>query len=129
MSLKLGFWIPILKRIPDSLSYISDSKARHSAFQKQIFPDSEFHQQKFLGFRNLDSLIWVEKVNMSTAASPRPPSLGRFRAGIHLGNLQFNREEKSLRHVAKVAKFLDDNKPKNSHLKLFLTSSILFSFN
>ena len=27
---------------------------------------------------------------------------------------QFNREEKSLRHVAMVAKFLDDNKPKTS---------------
>ena len=39
--------------------------------------------------------------------------------------------EKSLRHVAMVAKFLDDNKPK-IHLKgkfaLFQTSSILFSF-
>ena len=41
------------------------------------------------------------------------------------------REEKSLRHVAMVAKFLDDNKPKR-HLKggftLFQTSSILFNF-
>ena len=40
-------------------------------------------------------------------------------------------EEKSLRHVAMVAKFLDDNKPKKS-LKslsaLFQTSPILFSF-
>ena len=42
-----------------------------------------------------------------------------------------NREEKSLHHVAMVAKFLDDNKPKR-HLKsgfaLFQTSSILFNF-
>ena len=42
-----------------------------------------------------------------------------------------NREEKSLRHVAMVAKFLDDNKPKR-HLKSgfaqFQTSSILFDF-
>ena len=42
-----------------------------------------------------------------------------------------NREEKSLRHVAMVAKFLDDNKPKR-HLKSgfaqFQTFSILFSF-
>ena len=42
-----------------------------------------------------------------------------------------NREEKLLRHVAIIAKFLDDNKPKTS-LKsafvLFQTSSILFSF-
>ena len=42
-----------------------------------------------------------------------------------------NRQEKSLRHVAVVAKFLDDNKTK-IHLKskfaLFQTSSILFNF-
>ena len=40
-------------------------------------------------------------------------------------------EEKSLRHVAMVAKFLDDNKPKR-HLKcgfvLFQTSSSLLNF-
>ena len=42
-----------------------------------------------------------------------------------------NREEKSLRHVAMLAKFVDDNKPKR-HLKsgfaLFQTSSILINF-
>ena len=42
-----------------------------------------------------------------------------------------NREETSLRHVALVAKFLDDNKPKR-HLKsgfaLFQNSSMLFNF-
>ena len=42
-----------------------------------------------------------------------------------------NREEKSLRHVVMVAKFLDDNKPK-IHLEikfaLFQTSSMLFNF-
>ena len=42
-----------------------------------------------------------------------------------------NREEKWLYHVAMMAKFLDDNKPKR-HLKsgfaLFQTSSILFNF-
>ena len=46
-------------------------------------------------------------------------------------NLINNREEKSLRHVAMVAKFLDDNKPK-CHLKsgfaLFQSSLILFNF-
>ena len=46
-------------------------------------------------------------------------------------NTFYNREEKSLRRVAMVAKFLDDNKPK-CHLKsgfaLFQTSSILFNF-
>ena len=40
------------------------------------------------------------------------------------------REEKSLRHVAMVAKFLDDNKPKTSReFTLFQTPSILFNFN
>ena len=42
-----------------------------------------------------------------------------------------NREEKSLRHVDMVAKFLDDKQQK-IHLKsifaLFQTSSILFNF-
>ena len=41
------------------------------------------------------------------------------------------REEKSLRHVAMVAKFLDDNKSKRhskSGFELFQTSSILFNF-
>jgi len=41
-----------------------------------------------------------------------------------------NREEKQLRHIAMVAKFLADNKPKKS-LKslfpLFQTSTILFN--
>ena len=42
-----------------------------------------------------------------------------------------NREEKSLRHVAMVARFRDDNKPKTSlksKFALFQTSSILFNF-
>ena len=40
------------------------------------------------------------------------------------------REEKSLRRVAVVAKFLDDNKPKTSReFTLFQTLSILFNFN
>ena len=34
-----------------------------------------------------------------------------------------NREEKSLRHVAMVAKFLDDNKPKTSLKKRIRTVS------
>ena len=41
------------------------------------------------------------------------------------------REEKTLRHVAMVAKFLDDNKPIKSLKKLFVlfqTLPILFSF-
>ena len=54
---------------------------------------------------------------------------------IEFINLSFlpntNREEKSLRHVSMVAKFLDDNKTKKSLKSLFAlfqTSSILFSF-
>ena len=42
-----------------------------------------------------------------------------------------HRVEKSLHHIATVAKFLDDNKPKpslKSEFALFQTSSILFSF-
>ena len=42
-----------------------------------------------------------------------------------------DREEKSLRHVAMVAKFLDDNRPiksLKSLFALFKTSPILFNF-
>ena len=46
LSVQLGFWIPIIDEILDSLSCILDSKARDSRFQKKNFP------------RNLDSLIW-----------------------------------------------------------------------
>ena len=49
--------------IPDSLSCIPDSKAQgswssipHST--GKIFPDSVFHKQKFLGFRNPDSITY-----------------------------------------------------------------------
>ena len=42
LSVELGFWIPIVSGIPDSLSRIPDSKAQ----------DSGFHEQKFPGFRN-----------------------------------------------------------------------------
>jgi len=59
--------------------------------------------------------------------------LGQSGVELHYGAffLQCNGEGKSLRHVAMVAKFLDDNKSKR-HLKsgfvLFQTSSILFNF-
>ena len=46
--MELGFWIPILSRILDSLTCTPDSKPQ----------DSGFHKQKFHGFRNPDSLTW-----------------------------------------------------------------------
>ena len=46
--LGLGFRISIVNRIPESLSWIVDSKAR----------DSGFHYQKFPGFRNPICLTW-----------------------------------------------------------------------
>ena len=50
LSVEPGFWIPILSRIPDSLSCIPDSKARDSGLHKQNFPG--FHRQKSPGLRN-----------------------------------------------------------------------------
>ena len=38
LSVKLGFWIPVVTEIPDSFSCIPDSKAKDSGFQKQNFP-------------------------------------------------------------------------------------------
>ena len=42
LSVERGFWILIVRGIPDSLSCIPDSKAQ----------DSKFYKQKFPGFRN-----------------------------------------------------------------------------
>ena len=49
LSVEFRFRIPIVSLIPDSLSYIPDFNAH----------DSGFHMQKFLGFQNLDSRIWI----------------------------------------------------------------------
>ena len=49
-SVELGFRIPIISGIPDSLSCIPDSKAQYSGF----------HKQKFPRFRNPDSLTCGE---------------------------------------------------------------------
>ena len=40
LSVELGFWIPIVSGIPDSLSCIPDSKAQDSEFHNQKFPNS-----------------------------------------------------------------------------------------
>ena len=56
LSVKLGFWSPIVSRIPDSLSCILDSKVQDFGFHKKIFRNSGFHRQKFPGFRNPNSL-------------------------------------------------------------------------
>ena len=49
---ELGFRIPIVSGIPNSLNCSLDSKAQ----------DSGFHRQKFLGFTNPDSLPWGDKL-------------------------------------------------------------------
>ena len=46
VSVELGFWIPIVSGMPDSLNCILDCKTQ----------DSGFHRQNFPGFRNPDSL-------------------------------------------------------------------------
>ena len=65
----LGFWIPhrglripIVRGIPDSLSYIRDSKAK----------DSGFHKQNFPGFR-------IPQVNISQIPEYGFPFMGRER--------------------------------------------------
>ena len=50
-----------------------------------------------------------------TLAELLPPDTPSFKEGFVVSFFRINRE-KSLRHVAMVAKFLDDNKPKR-HLK------------
>ena len=48
LSVELGFRIPIVSGIPDSISCIPDSTAQ----------DSKFHLQKFPRFQNSNSLSW-----------------------------------------------------------------------
>ena len=47
LSLELGFRIPVVTGIPDSLSCIADSEAQGSGFQKHKLLDSGFQKQKF----------------------------------------------------------------------------------
>ena len=64
--------------------------------------------------------LWSDRFWNSEYVHAYPPQEGLI-----------NREEKSLRHIALVAKFLDDSKLKihfKSKFTLFQTSSILFIF-
>ena len=64
--------------------------------------------------------LWSDRFWNSEYGHAYPPQEGLI-----------NREEKSLRHIASVAKFLDDNNLKihfKSKFTLFQTSSILFIF-
>ena len=45
--MELGFQIPIVSGIPDSLCCFLDSKAQDSGLHKQIFPDSGFRKSVF----------------------------------------------------------------------------------
>ena len=56
LSLELGFRIPIVSGIPDSLSCTPDSKAQNSWFHSKTLLDSESHKRKSHRFRNLNSL-------------------------------------------------------------------------
>ena len=60
LSVELGFRIPIVSGIPDSLSCIPDSKAQDSGFHSKFFRDSEFHKKKFRGLRGIQiPLHWA----------------------------------------------------------------------
>ena len=103
-----GYWflVPIISGILDSSSYNPDSKARILDTQAN-FPAFQTNKQNF------------------------PDSLTCGKAKAILLNCTNNRKEKSLRHVAMVAKFLDDNKPIKSLKSLFArfqTSLIVFNF-
>ena len=57
LSVELGFWIPIVSGIPDSLSCIPDSKTKDSGFLKQNFQGSRIPQAKI---SRIPSLTWGE---------------------------------------------------------------------
>ena len=57
MSLELGFWIPIVSEIPDSLSCIPDSKVQGSGFHAQ----------------NLSGFLFQQRDDFETIADPILP--------------------------------------------------------
>ena len=61
--LELGFWISIISGIPDFFSCTVDVKTQ----------DFGFHNQKFSGFRNPDSLSWGEKLLSFNAKNGENP--------------------------------------------------------
>ena len=72
----------------------------------------------------------LPRMNFGDVSDTNGRELARRLGRLRVGDFP-NREEKSLRHVAMVAKFLDDNKPiksLKSLFALFQTSPILFNF-
>ena len=53
---ELGFRIPIVSGIPDSLSWILDSKVQDSGFHKNKFKEIRFQKEKFPKDQNPDYL-------------------------------------------------------------------------
>ena len=65
LSLELGFRIPIVKGISDSLTCIPDSKAQESGSHNSNFPDSKFQQPKIS--RIPDSKSKISRIPDSTS--------------------------------------------------------------
>jgi len=57
LSAELGFWIPIVGGISDSLSGIPDSKGPDSGFHKEKFSRFRIVREKFPGFLILQAKI------------------------------------------------------------------------
>ena len=57
---ELGFRIPIVSGIPDSLSWILDSKVQDSGFHKKKFKEITFRKEQFPEVQNRDYLPWGE---------------------------------------------------------------------
>ena len=71
LSVELGFWVPIVSGIPDSLSCTPDSKTQ----------DSRFHKQKFLRFRNPDSHTWGGLFHADVYLLKLPPAANQTANG------------------------------------------------
>ena len=63
LSVKLGFWIPIVSGIPDSLSCFLDFKAQDSGFHKQKFHGFLLLQAQIPGYQNTDSPTWSDMLH------------------------------------------------------------------
>jgi len=87
LSVELGFWIPIVRGIPDSLRCIPDSKAQ----------DSRFHRQKFPGYSGIRVLFHRAKNTLPYTEERRKNKI----IDIHPGNLSKKRRLNTFQHSTK----------------------------
>ena len=86
LSVELGFWVLIVRRIPDSLRCIPDSKAKDSRFHRKNFLDSGI---RVLFHRAKNAIPYTEERRKNEIID------------IHLGKLSTKRRLNTFQHSTK----------------------------